>query len=101
MLYPRLKEAIEAESGLPVYGFLPDCPDCGLESRHLGLVTASEVQNLRAKLERLSQLAEEHLDLEGLLALAAGAPPLPVSSVSAVPGVSGRPRIAVARDGIS
>ena len=47
MLYPRLKETIEAECGLRVYGFLPECPQAALESRHLGLVTAAEVDDLR------------------------------------------------------
>lgn len=43
MLYPRLKEAIEGETGVTVYGYLPNLPGCALESRHLGLVTAAEV----------------------------------------------------------
>ena len=99
MLYPRLKAAVEEETGLRVYGFLPDCPDCALESRHLGLVTAAEVADLRQKLATLAALAEEHLDLEGLLALAAQAPPLPPAPEGALPrGAGGRPRIAVARD---
>ncbi|MFQ7854163.1 MAG: hypothetical protein ACLRIS_02445 [Flavonifractor plautii] len=47
MLYPRLKEAIEGETGVTVYGYLPNLPGCALESRHLGLVTAAEVAGLR------------------------------------------------------
>ena len=43
MLYPRLKDCVEAETGLKVCGFLPNLPGCTLESRHLGLVTAAEV----------------------------------------------------------
>lgn len=52
MLYPRLKEAIEGETGVTVYGYLPNLPGCALESRHLGLVTAAEVGGLREKLLR-------------------------------------------------
>ena len=77
-------------------GFLPKLPDCTLESRHLGLVTAAEVENLRNKLGILAAQAERTLDLDGLLELA-----------KAAPGVSYEPvelprfapvRIAVARD---
>ena len=45
--FPRLKKIIEDETGVPVLGYLPVLADCGLESRHLGLVTASEVEGLR------------------------------------------------------
>ena len=72
-LYPRLKEVIESETGVPVFGYLPVLPECGLESRHLGLVAASEVPELRAKVERIAAVVEECVDLDGLLRLAEGA----------------------------
>ena len=98
MLYPRLKGCIEEETGLPVFGFLPQMPDCSLESRHLGLVTAAEVDHLREKLSALAQQAQQTLDLEGLLALAAQAPE-PQPPRTPWPGpVEGRPKIALARD---
>ena len=50
--------------------------DCALESRHLGLVTAGEVVDLRDKLRRLACQAEKTVDLDGLLALARSAPAL-------------------------
>ena len=53
MIYPRLKELIEQETGVRVYGHLPVLDDCSLESRHLGLVTADEVVDLREKLDKL------------------------------------------------
>ena len=98
MLYPRLKEAIEAETGVTVYGFLPPCPQSALESRHLGLVTAAEVEDLHRKLQELSALAARHIDLDGLLRLARSAPALEVSPLPFPAPVTGRPRIAVARD---
>ena len=98
MLYPRLKEAIESETGVTVYGFLPPCPQSALESRHLGLVTAAEVADLHRKLTELSALAAKHIDLTGLLALAASAPALDASPLPLPATVPGRPRIAVARD---
>lgn len=97
MSYPRLREILESETGLRVYGFLPDSPECTLESRHLGLVTAAEVDALREKLNRLSELAQKYIDLDGLTGLAAAAPPLEVS-VPDLPECAGHPRIAVAKD---
>ena len=98
MLYPRLKEAIEGETGVTVYGYLPNLPGCALESRHLGLVTAAEVAGLREKLSALAAQAEKSVDIDGLLALAASAPALAAAAPALPPPVEGRPRIAVARD---
>ena len=98
MLYPRLREAIERETGVKVYGFLPNRPDCALESRHLGLVTAAEVAGLREKLSALAKQAEETVDLDGLLALAASAPDLEAKPMALPAPVKGKPRIAVAKD---
>lgn len=98
MLYPRLKAAIEEETGIAVYGYLPPLPDCALESRHLGLVTAAEVDGLREKLSRLAAEAERTLDLDGLLALAASARPLLYEAEALPEPVKGGVRIAVARD---
>ena len=98
MLYPRLKDAIEGEIGVKVYGFLPERKDCALESRHLGLVTAAEVANLREKLSALAAQTEETVDLDGLLALAKSAPALEFEEEPLPAPVPGRPRIAVAKD---
>ena len=71
MLYPRLKEAIEGETGVTVYGYLPNLPGCALESRHLGLVTAAGVAGLREKLSALAAQAvgSPHVRLRGLMAI--------------------------------
>ena len=96
MLYPRLRDVVERECGVPCYGFLPNCPEAALESRHLGLVTAQEVQNLRDKTRRLGELAAKHMDLNGLMDLMRQAPaveydPPPRKKL-------GYARVAVARD---
>ena len=96
--YPAMKELLERELGLPVVGYLPVRKDCALESRHLGLVTAAEVGDLREKMNRLAAQAEETVDLEGLLAIARSAPPLRAAPLPAVEGVAGSPVIGVARD---
>ncbi len=97
--YPGLAQAIRERFGGAVrpLGYLPVLPDCALESRHLGLVTAAEVQDLREKLHTLSQQAQRSIDLEGLLELAGSAPALACEPVE-LPRYGEPVRIAVARD---
>ena len=99
MLYPRLRDAVTARFGERVrpYGYLPPMPEAALESRHLGLVTAAEVEDLREKLRALAAQAEKSVDLNGLLALAAGAPAVVCEPVT-LPRLEKGARIAVARD---
>ena len=97
MTYAPLARAIEERFGIRALGFLPQIPDCALESRHLGLVTAAEVAHLREKMQRLAQEAEKSIDLDGLLKLARAAEE--VSYAPYVPPRFARPvRIGVARD---
>ncbi len=98
MTYPALAKAIHEHFGGRVkpLGYLPKLPDCSLESRHLGLVTAAEVEDLQEKLELLGEQAEKTIDLDGLLELAQTAPQLrcrPFSIPKREPV-----RIAVAKD---
>lgn len=98
MLYPRLKVCVEAELGIKSYGFLPEKAEFGLESRHLGLVTASEISLLQEKMQCLANQMEETIDISGLLELAATAPALPKSQCEILPLCGKKVRIAVARD---
>ena len=78
MAYPALADAIRQHFGgeiLPL-GYLPPIPECSLESRHLGLVTAEEVKNLQEKMQTLAAQAEKSIDLQGILALGRDAPPI-------------------------
>ena len=98
-LYPLLADAVTERFGEEVtpLGFLPPLPDVALESRHLGLVTAAEVEDLETKLGILSRQAEETVDLEGLLRLASSAPAVAFTPPALPP--RGEPvRLGVARD---
>ena len=53
-LYKTLRPMLEAETGLPVVGYLPHLPGCAIESRHLGLKTAGEIVDLQQKLLQLA-----------------------------------------------
>lgn len=77
-------------------GFLPEIPECTLESRHLGLITAAEVENLQEKMQVLAQYVEKYVCIDELLRLASEAPELeyhPIILERREPV-----RIAVARD---
>ena len=65
-----LKHVIERETGLPVLGFLPPMEEAALESRHLGLLTAGEIEDLSARFSVLSEQLEKTVDLDALLDLA-------------------------------
>ena len=55
-------------------GYLPMMPECSLESRYLGLITAEEVTDLQEKVRLLAAQAEKSIDIDGLLNMAQGAP---------------------------
>ena len=74
--YPMYKHMIEEHTQLKVLGFLPRLPEAMIESRHLGLVTASELENLQQKLNLLSENVEKYIDIDGLLKLAQTSLPL-------------------------
>ena len=80
-----------------VFGYLPHLPECSLKSRHLGLVTAREIEDLKQKLQRLAEEAERTVDLDGLIRIAAEAPPLSICETTEE-RFDTPVRIAVARD---
>jgi cobyrinic acid a,c-diamide synthase len=59
-----------AELGARVLGALPREEHIVLPERHLGLIQASEHGDLRARIDRLADLAERHIDLEAAIACA-------------------------------
>ena len=64
-----IREAV-APLGVPVLGTVPRTADIVLPERHLGLVQAGETDDLPARLAALADLAEAHLDLDGIIAAA-------------------------------
>ncbi len=98
-LYERVAPIITQETGLPVLGFLPELPECALQSRHLGLVTADELSDLSEKIDRLGEAASRHIDLQALLQVAQAAPLLAFDfAPQAVAPLPQAIRLAVARD---
>lgn len=94
-MHALLAPMLEKETDLPVLGFLPKLPEAVIGSRHLGLYTAAEVENLQQKLALLADAVEEHIDWPRLLDLCEKEPPaLPVQPETP----PARVRIAVAQD---
>lgn len=96
MTYASLSAAIEERFGIRCFGFLPKLDECAIESRHLGLVTAAEIEGLREKMQTLAAQAEKTLDIDSLLALGREAPPLRYAPI--ILPRKEKIRLAVARD---
>jgi cobyrinic acid a,c-diamide synthase len=95
-LYPEAENMAE-EFGIKSFGFVPNIPEAFLESRHLGLVTADEINDLKIKLEQLAERLNKTIDVDGIVKLAAEAKEINSNYTPTsfkVPGV----RIAVAMD---
>jgi len=95
MLAKSLVPMLERETGLPVLGWLPHMEEAVLESRHLGLYTAGEIENLSARIDRAADVLSENLDWDQLDALFSRRADR--AAVPAAERVDGVP-VAVARD---
>ena len=95
-IYEEIKPLIEEKLGITVLGYMPFLKECSLESRHLGLVTAQEVGNLKKILDRLAAQAAESIDLDKLVKLAQTAPEIGFTKPEIVCGK--KVRIGVAKD---
>ena len=62
--------------GVQYFGRLPAAKDCTIGSRHLGLVTAGEIADLKEKMNRLAHLCEQHIHLDAVIEAAQAAIPL-------------------------
>jgi cobyrinic acid a,c-diamide synthase len=88
-------DAIEAV-GIPVVGAVPRDAAWTMPERHLGLVPAQEHGDLAVRLDRLVAMAERHLNLGRIAAMATPLPPAGASRKLALPPPG--QRIAIASD---
>lgn len=100
-IFSRLAPSLEAlarglcdELGTSYFGYIPKT-DFTFKSRHLGLVTADETEDIARKLTMLGELAEKHLELDRLMTLGGE---LPKYTPPVIPHVSGEPTAAIAED---
>ena len=97
-MYPVYRKMIEEKLNLKVYGFLPQLKEAEIGSRHLGLVTAQEIEDLKTKIEIMGKAAAESLDLDGILALAESTPELTYEELQVTPVCKKPVKIGVAKD---
>ena len=90
--------AIEKHTGVAVLGNIPAAEAFSLESRHLGLVTADEVEQLSARIDKMAELVEKSVDVDRLLEIAATAPDIREEPYRLEPIAGARPIVGVARD---
>ncbi len=67
----RFKERV-----IPV-GFIPELPEeCLIPSRHLGLIAASEIDDISKKIEKIASICEKTIDIDRMISIADTAPEL-------------------------
>lgn len=98
-IYEPIKAVIEKEfnGAIKVLGYLPKQEKVTLKSRHLGLVTAEEVDGLKEQLQLLAEEVEKTVDLDGILDLANGAAEIAYKEFE-IDTIRKPVRLAVARD---
>ncbi len=95
-MFQMMKPEIEKALPVKVVGYFPPKEGIHIGSRHLGLMTAAEINNLDEVIEVLGQTAEEGIDLDAILEIGRQAPELEKADVPSIP--KARARIAVAMD---
>lgn len=69
-LYSILKEQIEKELGIKVFGYVPFVKELVISSRHLGLVMPEEIDDFHSKLNKLASVLEQTIELDEILKMA-------------------------------
>ncbi|MCP1225044.1 cobyrinate a,c-diamide synthase [Sebaldella sp. S0638] len=69
-LYLSLKEAVEKYTGIECLGYIPKDEKIGVESRHLGLKQAFEVEDSAERKEFLKDIGEKYLNLKRIYEIA-------------------------------
>ena len=98
MMYGRMKQMIEEQTGVAVYGYLPVMKDITFESRYLGLKLPDEVEKIREQMQSLGKQVEKSIDIEGLVKLAESAPEVKVDTALGVKSDAEKIKIGIAQD---
>ena len=67
--YRFLKSIIERDCKIPCLGYIPTNKEIALESRHLGLIQAEEVNDLSKKITKLTDIMSKTIDIKKLLTI--------------------------------
>jgi cobyrinic acid a,c-diamide synthase len=96
VIYQDVKKLAE-DLGISVLGYVPTISECMLESRHLGLVTADEIKDIKAKLELLATKLNETIDIEAIVQLSKQAEAIDIKAIP-ITKANSNINIAVAKD---
>jgi cobyrinic acid a,c-diamide synthase len=70
----KLRQSVEYYCGVPVLGAIPKLGEQHFPERHLGLVPTAEHNWARDSIAAITKIGENHLDLDGIVAIAQHAP---------------------------
>jgi len=94
-----IREAVLAETGIPVLGAIPRLPDQHLPSRHLGLVTAFEHPETQTVLQKIARIVNQYVDVDAILEIARRHEvPCEITNPAPEPPAAPRARIGILRD---
>ena len=68
------KEISSFRDDVRLLGFMPECRDISVESRHLGLKLPYEIDDIKAKVRKAASLLEETVDIGAVLSIMEKAP---------------------------
>jgi cobyrinic acid a,c-diamide synthase len=94
----KLRRAVETHCGIPVLGTIPKDARLGITERHLGLVPTAEREEADNVIDTICERVEPHLDLDGLMEVARGAPAMTAMLAPAEAHPTTSCRIGVVRD---
>ncbi len=72
----KLRDSIEHYCSMPVIGAVPKLSEQHFPERHLGLVPTPEHDWANSSIEAITRIAEQHIDFDALMTIAANAPEL-------------------------
>lgn len=96
--YQLIKTAIERELGIPCLGYFKKNDQIQLGSRHLGLVPAGELQELNDKVEELTEMALETIELDQIIKLSEVPLNFTANTESELKSIDVQVRIGIAKD---
>jgi cobyrinic acid a,c-diamide synthase len=73
----KLRAVLARYTTLPCLGAVPKDSRLDIQERHLGLIPGTELEAAETRIQAIALAVMEHVDLDALLAIAAGAAPLP------------------------
>lgn len=81
MQYNFLKSIIKDNINIEVLGYFQENENVKLGNRHLGLVTAGEIERLEEKMDILSEMAEETINIDRIIEIANDTQELKVKNI--------------------